>query len=114
MKFCPTKVKFGVDVREEELSVRGNAMASGDDDYDRNVEDKILEDLESGNVWAWCEVTVIASYEGIDGVFGYDHIGGCSYMDEQDFRSCDYFQDMKERAKIELRTKLEAIFKELS
>ena len=91
-KFQPTEIKFTLRCEPEHMPVRGNAMASGDEDVDRETEDKIIADLEGGNQWAWCSVTVSASWAGFTGT---DHLGGCSYPSAESFQQRgDYYEDM--------------------
>lgn len=54
---------------------------------------KIARDgMERGNDWAWCRVTVRASWEGFSGT---NSLGGCCYESEADFRTPHgYFPDM--------------------
>jgi hypothetical protein len=86
----------------EFIPVEGNAMASGDDVFDHEVEHNILSRLEQGDVWAWAMVTVTVSW----GPFSAsDHLGCCSYADEEDFRQPGgYFDDMVDEALEELNT----------
>lgn len=92
--------------------VRGNAMASGDDALDKQVEDEILERLEQGDVWAWVSVTVTASWQGQE---ASDHLGCCSYRDEDDFRQeGGYFDDMVEQALDTLNVELNELYTQLS
>lgn len=85
-------VTFRVICEPEDIPVRGNAMASGDDAADRECEDEIIRRLERGDIWAWCSVTVRAEYRGF---LGTDHLGACSYASEKDFREPGgYFDDM--------------------
>lgn len=98
-------VTYTVECLPEDLEVRGNAVASGDDEQDREVEDAILADLEGGNPWAWCCVRVTARVGPFEGV---DTLGGCSYRDEQAFRDCGYFDDMKFSAFDDLADKIES------
>ena len=87
--------EISVHVEPDALPVRGNAMASGDDDYDKPVEDKILADMED-NVWAWACVEVRASYGGLT---CSDYLGACSYKDEEDFvKNSGYYEDMVKEA----------------
>lgn len=68
---------------EHDVTVRGNAMASGDNVFDRQVEDEIIARLDAGEVAAWCCVRVIASIEVNGHTFeGFASIGACSYADE--------------------------------
>jgi len=91
----------------EFIPVEGNALASGDDAFDRKVEEGILHRLEQEDVWAWAAVTVTVSW----GPFlASDHLGCCSYADEEDFcQPGGYFDDMIDEALDELnRVVLEA------
>lgn len=88
-------VEFKIECLPEDMPVRGNAC-SIDPEADRECEDKILEDLDSGNPWAWCVVRVTATYKGIRGV---DYLGGCCYASEEDFKQPNgYYDDMKANA----------------
>lgn len=105
----PKDVYFRVVAEEEDIDVRGNAMASGDDEVDKKYEDEIISDLQSGNEWAWAYVKVIAEYEDEDGnqYEGHDGIGGCSYKNEHDFvRNSGYYEDMKSMAFDELTSNM--------
>jgi hypothetical protein len=90
------EVTFAVEPQPEDIPVRGNAMASGDDKVDKEYEDEILERLDNDDIWAWCHVVVTARWNGFEGTAG---LGGCCYEDERDFRknSC-YFSDLCEEA----------------
>ena len=79
-------------IQPEEIPVRENALASGDDAEDREMEDSILSRLDAGEDWAWCSVTVRVTLPC--GRFAEDHLGCCSYDDERDFRAGGYFEDM--------------------
>lgn len=70
-------VTFTVHIEQEHEPVRGNAMASGDPDLDRQVEDEILSCLDRGDVEAWCSITVEARWRGY---VGRDHLGCCSHL----------------------------------
>lgn len=76
---------------DEDNPIRGNAFASGDDAVDKQVEDELIERVVNGDIWAWARVTISASWSEFK---GSDSIGGCSYVDENDFRNSDYFNDM--------------------
>lgn len=89
------EVEFAVSANEEAVSVRGNALASGDDKIDKKVEDGILRRLENGKIWAWASVTVTASWRGMQ---GEDHLGCCSYKSEKEFKRDGYYSDMKAEA----------------
>ena len=69
----------------------------------------VCQQLDSGNEWAWFSAHVVATAE-VDGVAfeGHDYLGGCSYTCEEDFRACDYFEDMCAAARADLEEKIEA------
>lgn len=106
----PNEVEFTIECLNEDLSIRGNCMASGDDAFDKKCEDEIIDKLESGSRWAWCCVKVTAKYKGFEGV---DHLGGCSYKDEEDFKNGGYFEDMKVQALADLNTNIANTAKDL-
>ena len=90
------EIAIRLKVEPEFVSVEGNAMASGDDAFDREVEQDIVSRVQHGDVWAWAMLTVTASW----GLFSCsDHLGCCSYADEEDFRQAGgYFDDMVDEA----------------
>ena len=74
------------------VPVDGNACASGDDDFDREVEHNILCRLQQGDSWAWAAVSVVVAWGPFE---ASAHLGCCSYADESDFRQPGgYFDDM--------------------
>lgn len=84
----------------EFIPVEGNACVSGDDAFDRKVEQKIFRRIEQGDVWAWAMVTVTVSW----GPFSAsDYLGCCSYANEEEFcQPGDYYDDMVATALDEL------------
>jgi hypothetical protein len=101
---------------DEDLPVRGNAMASGDEAVDRAAEQAILAELNSGNVWAWCVVRVQVAWTAPSGreYVSDDTLGACSYRDEADFRAGGYFDDMVAAALETLNSDLATILADLS
>ena len=53
-------IEFKFTIEQEDIPVRGNAIASGDDVFDRRVEDEIITRLTRGDICAWCSVRVDA------------------------------------------------------
>jgi hypothetical protein len=101
------QVTFSLEAEYEDTPVRGNALASGDDDEDKRVEDEILRRLDNGDVWAWASVKVTAEWKGIEGV---DYLGCCCYADEKEFKQAGgYYDDMKQVAFNDLIEQLEAL-----
>ncbi len=106
MKFKPlelTDVKISIRIEPEDLAVEDSFQFQEDIDY-------VHKQINSGNEWAWCTVWVVAKWEGHQ---GEDNLGGCSYQSEEDFRKCDYFADMQQRALDELNEFLEGEFQSL-
>jgi hypothetical protein len=92
-------VEFRLEPQDEDIPVRGNVLASGDDEEDKAAEDDVLERVKH-NIWAWCCVKVSAIWKGIEGT---DYLGCCSYKDEEDFKlHSGYYEDMKEAALVDL------------
>jgi len=82
------------------IPVEGNACASGDDTFDREIERNILCRLQQGDVWAWAAVTIIVAWGPFE---AQACLGCCSYTDEDDFRQPGgYFDDMVAEALDEL------------
>lgn len=101
-----------IHAEQDDCPVRGNAMASGDDDDDRACEDVILARLDKGDLWAWASVTVRAE---LDEFTGENHLGGCSYLHEEDFRQQGgYFEQMQEEARTDLACALERAWETLT
>jgi hypothetical protein len=99
-KLTADEVRFFISVQQDEIPVRGNALASGDDAADRAAEDAILARLDSGDVWAWAHVTVTAVWTSGPApshrFAERSTLGGCSYRDEAEFCGPGgYFDDMK-------------------
>jgi hypothetical protein len=105
ISFLTRNAKIEIEATYDDVPVRGNAMASGNDELDKQVEDKIIARLETGDVWAWALVTVTASYGGF---YGTDHLGCCCYASEKQFRRDAYFKDMKKQVIEELADRLMA------
>lgn len=105
-----SEVEFTIECLPEEEPILGNASAI-DDDTDREIAEKILEDLESGNEWAWCLVKVTAHWEGYE---GFASLGCCSYESEASFKEPGgYYDDMKAEALDRLNAQLETAHQKL-
>lgn len=114
MKWKPIsreEVTIRLEAEPEFVPVEGNAMASGDDAFDREVEQGILNRINLGDVWAWAMVTVTVSW----GPFSAsDHLGCCSYTDEKDFcQPGGYFDDMVYEALAELNRIAQDAYRQL-
>lgn len=89
---------------EPELeSIEGNCSAI-DPEIDRETEEWIRSELESGNEWAWCTVTVTVRWEDHE---ASDSLGCCSYKSEKDFqKNSGYYADMIAECIAEIRKQL--------
>jgi len=99
-KLTEKDVVFVLACEPEQEPIEGNCSAR-DPDTDRATADWIRSELDHGNDWAWCCVTVTAVWQSAAGPTwtGSDSLGCCSYRSEYDFRTAgDYFQDMKDQA----------------
>ena len=77
---------------EEDLPVRWNLIDSGEDWYDRKLENEVIDRLDRGDIWAWCTVKVTVSGYGL---IGTDYLGACCYLSGKDFiDNSGYFEDM--------------------
>ena len=90
------EARISIRAEPEWVPVEGNAMASGDDALDREVEQEILQRLNQGDIWAWAAVTVEASWKSFRGIAT---LGCCSYESEEEFCQPDgYFDDLVSEA----------------
>lgn len=99
-------VEWTVSVEQDPAPVRGNALASGDDDLDKKVENEILDRLSHGDVWAWASVIVTGRYKSLEESI---HLGACSYEDEEDFRNDVYFEDLQQEVLDSLNEQLKEL-----
>lgn len=97
------KIRYHIEIEQDDISVRGNAIASGDNATDKAVEDEIIKRLDNGDTWAWCSVCVVAEAGGVE---GRAYLGACSYKDEEDFRAGGYYEQMQKEAKDDLMEQL--------
>ncbi len=85
------KYEIELEAEFDDQPIRGNAIATGDDEEDTKVENKLIERCNRGDVWAWAQVTVRVTHAGIT---EEDYLGGCSYKDATDFKKGGYYFDM--------------------
>ena len=104
-------VIYKMEVMPEEMSPVGNIMCSGDDAFDKKIEDEVIDRINQDDIWAWCTVKVIACVEGTS-IAGVDYLGGCSYEDEEGFKEGGYYEDMKEQAFENLLSEMEFTFRD--
>lgn len=100
------QVEIIVECFPEDMCVKGNAMASGDNKIDTEAENKIYAQLDAGNRWAWCYVKVTVKWRGVE---AFDGMGGCSYVSREEFLKDNYYEDMRQTAYKELVAKIESL-----
>jgi len=103
------EIQFIVSIETEEVSIFDH-FDSGDSSSDREMEKNIIRRLDRGDLWAWCIVIVVAKYGDISGM---DHLGCCSYKDENEFRECGYYNDMCDRALEDLNKRIRKNYDEI-
>lgn len=86
-----------------ELSIQPETISVGEHFDDPEDVAWVVDQLERGNEWAWCDATVTTEY---DGVTGRDTLGACSYKSEVDFRK-NCMPDMASAALDDLWRQLE-------
>ncbi len=100
------EITYRLECLSEDIPFRGNAMASGDDELDREAEQWIEDQLNRGNEWAWCCARVTATIEFQGHTFeGETYLGCCSYESEADFLRCSG-SDMRYEARCALEREL--------
>lgn len=104
-------VEWTISPMPEEASIRGNALANGNDEDDKAAEDDIQAQLDGGNVWAWCTVVLDGTYKGLSSV---ETLGCCSYASEADFKTpSGHYEDMQQAILDDLQSQAEELCKSL-
>lgn len=109
-KLTREDVDIIIETHPEWIPIRGNAILSDDPNYDRQVEDELIQRLSKGDIWAWCSVIVKAYWNGFE---GEDYLGACSCADEEDFKRSDCYEDMVTVAINNLNYKVQSQFDKL-
>jgi hypothetical protein len=106
------EIQIRITVLPEEIPVKGNAICSGDEDFDQQVEAEILERLAQDDLWAWATVSVTAEWEGMEEA---NYLGCCCYANEEEFRQeGGYFDDMVQEAVSNLNLRLRDLYEKMS
>lgn len=100
IKIKEEDIEYEYEIHEESpCEIKGNVLASGNKQEDEKAEQWVIDQLESGNQWAWCTMRVVARWR--DRVEAETYLGMCSFKNEEDFVKSEYKQ-MKIEAKDEL------------
>src|SRR5688572_8056487 len=108
MKQIPVdEIEWTLRCEPEDVAIEGNAMASGDDAVDQECYQWIRDQLDSGNLWAWCWVSLEARWNGLT---SRESLGGCSYKSREDFiANSMYYDDMRAECIRQLNEQAQAI-----
>jgi hypothetical protein len=104
MKYRPlteAEVTFTFEQESEDIPVRGNAICSDDEEFDKKAEDEIIERLDR-NAWFCAKVT--AEWKGWK---ESAYLGGCSYG-PSDNPEAELLADLKGEALSNLNGTLES------
>lgn len=105
------EAKVRVLAEPDDIPVEGNALLSGDDNFDREVERNIMYRLQQADIWAWAAVTVVVAWGSFE---SRAYLGCCSYADEEDFTQLGgYFDDMVAEALDELNRTISETYQEI-
>lgn len=104
MSLNPT---YSFEIHPEDVEIKGNVLASGNEKQDRDAEKWVEDQLRAGNDAAWCQVLVKARLMVDNEEFiGTASLGCCSYESEADLRK-HVEPDLQEEAMQDLITALE-------
>ena len=84
------KVTYEVEIQPSDIPVRGTAM----DLYDKECEERILQQIRNGNEYAWCDALVTAESGGYTGVMS---LGAISCSGRKEFEEV-FLPSMKDEA----------------
>jgi hypothetical protein len=94
-----------INIRQSDIPIKGNVMASGNEDVDREAEELIVKQLDVGDTWAWCDVEVRLTQKCEScggGSQASAYLSGCSYSGEDDFKGGGYYDDLLDEAASQL------------
>ncbi len=97
---------YEVEVTQSDIPVEGNAMASGDSEFDSKVEEDIKKELDNGNTYAWCDILVKAKLNGLE---GSDSLGAVSVKNEEELENLIAEHDMRNNALAELEQQVKEL-----
>lgn len=101
-------VTYTLTVDQEDIEIKGNVLASGNEDDDRKAEEWTYHELERGNIFAWCWARVVAKADGFE---GSDSLGCISCRGREEFERL-FLPDLKTNALDDLRRVLKATIKD--
>jgi hypothetical protein len=81
-------------------------------EFGDSVRERILAEMETGDVWAWANVEVRATYKNT--LVAKNFLGCCSYKIEKDFiENSGYYNDMKAELQNEIQLAFNSLVKAL-
>lgn len=87
------EVSFTVSVEVSTVPLRGNLCAISAE-VDARAEHRVAQRVNADDVWAWCDVTVKAQHDGLEGVC----VMGAVSTTERRFKRSRDFREMKREA----------------
>lgn len=103
-KLTKEDIKIHLNIHYSDIPIRGNAIASGNSEFDKQVENELIDKLTSGDLLAWCNVEIIGEYKGL--VSDPEYLGACSYASEKDFKEGGYYDYMVNTVLDDLNNKI--------
>ena len=95
--------ELSLEMEPDCTSLEGNVSCIDDETDAANVA-HVRDQIERGNDWAWCVVTVRLRYRGLEAT---DTLCGCSYRSREDFTAPGgYYDDMVHACLAELRAQI--------
>lgn len=71
------------------------AWGRGNPELDQVIRREVQEQLDSGNVWVWCDVRVTCTHPDLPTLEGVAWLSACSYPSEAEFkRNSGYYDDL--------------------
>ena len=117
-QLCDNDVVFSLKLREDDSPFN---FESGDKEADLKLKNELTKRLNNGDLWAWCEVTITATwhpsvtYNGyLNEWVGSSSLFGCSYESEEDFKCCGYYRDLCIEALEDLNSRISRVANQLS
>lgn len=102
--FTVEEVEITVHAEESDVPIKGSFC--GTTEWETQAMERDAIDAAAQSVWGWANITVFAERADL---VGTNHLGGCSYKDEADFKSCPYYADMVKEALADLNSQAEKL-----
>ena len=78
-----TRATIQIEVLPEDMRI--------EDSFDDQQSIDFARQLANESQWGWCCIKVTVHYRDLTET---EYLGGCSYINEREFRACPYYADM--------------------